>query len=56
MEGAPARQAAREGVKQTVTARLLIVLLAIGALRADLQQAKAEPNLEKRAMHKLWIM
>jgi hypothetical protein len=33
-----------------VTARLLIVLLAIGALRADLQQAKAEPNLEKRAM------
>jgi len=28
----------------------IIVLVAIGPLRADLQRAKAEPNLDKRAM------
>jgi hypothetical protein len=33
-----------------MTARLLILLFAIGALRADLQTARAEPNLEKRSM------
>ena len=34
-----------------MTSRLLLTIaLASGLLRADLQQAKAEPNLEKRAM------
>jgi len=32
-----------------VTVRLLVALLAIGMLRADLEPAKAEPNLEKRS-------
>lgn len=51
MEGAAARQTSRKGVEQTVTWRILLaVVLASGALRADLQRAKAEPNLGKRAM------
>lgn len=33
-----------------MTGRVLLVLLTIGSLRADLQQARAEPNLEKRSM------
>ena len=33
-----------------MTARLLIVLLAAGLLRADLQTAKSEPNLERRSV------
>jgi len=33
-----------------MTGRVLLVLLAVGSLRADLQQARAQPNLEKRSM------
>lgn len=32
-----------------MTTRLLLVLLAMGILRADLERAKAEPSLEKRS-------
>lgn len=36
-------------MRRAVTVSLGMILLAAGGLRADLQQAKAEPNLEKRS-------
>ena len=53
MESAAARQAAGTGVEQkvrsAVSVSLGVILLAAGGLGAGFEQAKSEPNLEKRS-------
>jgi hypothetical protein len=56
MEGPAAGKATGKGIEQTLTTRVCswlgaaaIILALAGVLRADLQQAKEEPNLEKRS-------